>query len=195
MAQEQTVQAPVQEQPAPDEAAALQAASEQAPIPDEARHRWAELTERIQAAQFAYYVRDAPTISDTDYDGLMRELEALEEEHSGLRTPDSPTQNVGGTYSTDFAPVDHLERMLSLDNVFSEPELRAWAERAERDAGGDESHAVTFLCELKIDGLAINLLYERGRLVRAATRGDGRTGVGARDRVPAGSAGQRRLLA
>jgi len=153
-----------------------QTAPAQAPIPDEARHRWSELAERILAAQFAYYVRDAPTISDAEYDGLMRELEALEGEHPGLRTPDSPTQNVGGTFSTDFAPADHLERMLSLDNVFSEAELRAWAERAERDAGGDDAHPVTFLCELKIDGLAINLLYERGRLVRAATRGDGRTG-------------------
>ena len=128
MAQDQSVD--VQELPE-------ETAPEQAPIPDEARHRWAELTEQIQAAQFAYYVRDAPTISDAEYDGLMRELEALEDEHPGLRTPDSPTQNVGGTFSTDFAAVDHLERMLSLDNVFSEPELRAWAERAERDAGGD----------------------------------------------------------
>jgi DNA ligase (NAD+) len=153
-----------------------QSAPAQAPIPDASRHRWSELAERIQAAQFAYYVRDAPTISDAEYDGLLRELEALEDEHPGLRTPDSPTQNVGGTYSTDFAPVDHLERMLSLDNVFSDAELRAWAERAERDAGGDDTHPVTFLCELKIDGLAINLLYEGGRLVRAATRGDGRTG-------------------
>jgi DNA ligase (NAD+) len=161
VAQEQTVQVPVQEQ---------------APIPDDARHRWAELSEEIRAAQFAYYVRDAPTLSDGQYDALMHELEALEEEHPGLRTPDSPTQTVGGTFSTEFAPVDHLERMLSLDNVFSDEELRAWGERAERDAGGDDAHPVTFLCELKIDGLAINLLYERGRLVRAATRGDGRTG-------------------
>jgi DNA ligase (NAD+) len=161
VAQEQTVQVPVQEQ---------------APIPDDARHRWAELSEEIRAAQFAYYVRDAPTLSDGQYDALMHELEALEEEHPGLRTPDSPTQTVGGTFSTEFAPVDHLERMLSLDNVFSDEELRAWGERAERDAGGDDAHPVMFLCELKIDGLAINLLYERGRLVRAATRGDGRTG-------------------
>jgi DNA ligase (NAD+) len=161
VAQDQTVQAPVQEQ---------------APIPDAARHRWADLTDRINAARFAYFVRDAPTISDAEYDTLMREVQALEDEHPGLRTPDSPTQTVGGTFSTEFAPVDHLERMLSLDNVFSDGELRAWAERAERDAGGDDAHPVTFLCELKIDGLAINLLYERGRLVRAATRGDGRTG-------------------
>ncbi len=167
MAQDQSVDV----QDLPD-----QTAPAQAPIPDAARHRWSELAERILAAQFAYYVRDAPTISDAEYDGLMRELEALEGEHPGLRTPDSPTQNVGGTFSTDFAAADHLERMLSLDNVFSAAELRAWAERAERDAGGDEAHPVTFLCELKIDGLAINLLYERGRLVRAATRGDGRTG-------------------
>ncbi|MGZ4612824.1 MAG: NAD-dependent DNA ligase LigA [Kineosporiaceae bacterium] len=149
---------------------------EQAPISDAARHRWAELAEEIRAAQFAYYVRDAPTISDGEYDELMRSLEALEAEHPGLRTPDSPTQTVGGTFSTEFAPVDHPERMLSLDNVFSEEELRAWVERVLRDAGGDAGHAVTFLCELKIDGLAIDLVYEGGRLVRAATRGDGRTG-------------------
>ena len=176
MAQDDTVQAPVQQQPAPDEAAAVAAAREQAPIPDEARHRWSDLADEIRGHQFAYYVRDAPTVSDAQYDALLRELEALEEEHPGLRTPDSPTQKVGGTFSTEFTAVDHLERMLSLDNVFSDTELRAWAERAERDAGGDEAHPVTFLCELKIDGLAINLLYERGRLVRAATRGDGRTG-------------------
>jgi DNA ligase (NAD+) len=152
------------------------AAVEQAPIPDAARHRWADLVEEIRAAQFAYYVRDAPTLSDGQYDALMRELEALEDQHPGLRTPDSPTQTVGGTFSTEFGAVDHPERMLSLDNVFSDPELRAWAERAERDAGGDDAHRVTFLCELKIDGLAIDLVYEKGRLVRAATRGDGRTG-------------------
>ena len=145
-------------------------------LPEDARHRWTELAEEIRGHQFAYYVRDAPTVSDAEYDELLRRLAALEEEHPGLRTPGSPTQQVGGTWSTDFEPVDHLERMLSLDNVFSDEELRAWAERAERDAGGDERHPVTFLCELKIDGLAINLLYENGRLVRAATRGDGRTG-------------------
>jgi DNA ligase (NAD+) len=148
----------------------------QAPIPDAARHRWTEFVEEIRAAQFAYYVRDAPTLSDGQYDGLLRDLEALEDEHPGLRTPDSPTQTVGGTFSTEFAAVDHPERMLSLDNVFNDAELRAWAERAARDAGGDAAHPLTFLCELKIDGLAIDLVYEKGRLVRAATRGDGRTG-------------------
>ncbi len=141
-------------------------------VPADARHRWAELAEQVQQHRFAYYVREAPTVSDGEFDRLLQALEQLEHDHPGLRTPDSPTQQVGGTFSTDFAAVDHLERMLSLDNVFSLDELRAWAERVGRDANAD----VHWLCELKIDGLAIDLVYERGRLVRAATRGDGRTG-------------------
>jgi DNA ligase (NAD+) len=147
-------------------------ADAQAPIPEDARHRWTDLAEQVREHRFAYYVRDAPTVSDAEFDALLRELEALEEEYPGLRTPDSPTQQVGGTWSTDFEPVDHLERMLSLDNVFSEEELRGWAERVEREVG----EGARYLCELKIDGLAVSLLYENGRLVRAATRGDGRTG-------------------
>ena len=142
-------------------------------VPDEARHRWTDLAEQVNAHRFAYYVRDAPTISDGAFDALLGELADLEHRHPGLRTPDSPTQVVGGTFSTDFTPVDHLERMLSLDNVFSPDELRAWAQRVQRDAHVDDLH---WLCELKVDGLAIDLVYERGRLVRAATRGDGRTG-------------------
>lgn len=137
------------------------------------RHRWAELAERVRAHQVAYHLMDAPTISDGEYDALVRELLALEDAHPDLRTPDSPTQSVGAAWSTDFAPVAHLDRMMSLDNAFSAEELSAWADRVEREAGGAAHH---FLCELKIDGLAINLLYERGVLVRAATRGDGRTG-------------------
>lgn len=141
---------------------------------DAARHEWAELAEQATAAQFAYHVRDAPTISDGDYDRLIRRLGELEEEFPELRTPESPTQQVGGAvFSTDFTAVDHLERMLSLDNCFSPEELAAWAARVARDAGSAAYH---YLCELKIDGLAVNLLYERGRLVRALTRGDGRTG-------------------
>jgi DNA ligase (NAD+) len=175
VAQQQSVQIPSGAFIAGDEVP-VEAPVQQAPIPGAARHRWTELAEEIRAHQFAYYVRDAPTVSDAQYDALLRELEALEEEHPGLRTPDSPTQTVGGTFSTEFAPIDHPERMLSLDNVFSEGELRAWAERAQRDAGGDPAHPLTFLCELKIDGLAIDLVYEGGRLARAATRGDGRTG-------------------
>ena len=137
------------------------------------RHEWTELAEEIRGHQFAYYVKDAPTISDGEFDALLKRLEAIEEEWPELRVPESPTQQVGGTFSTEFAAVDHVERMLSLDNAFSQEELQAWADRVERDAGGVDVH---YLCELKIDGLAVNLLYEKGRLVRAATRGDGRTG-------------------
>ena len=138
----------------------------------QARARHAELSDELTQHQYRYYVLDAPTISDAEFDKLLRELEALEERYPALRTPESPTQNVGGTFSTLFTPVEHAERMMSLDNVFDDAELAAWAERTERDAGGP----VPFLCELKVDGLAINLTYEKGRLVRAATRGDGRTG-------------------
>ena len=136
-------------------------------------HRHAELAEKIDRHRFDYFVRDAPTVSDGDYDAMMRELEAIEERHPELRTPDSPTQTVGGTFSTEFQAVDHIERMMSLDNAFSSAELSAWAERVERDSGGVDVH---YLCELKVDGLAVNLLYEGGRLVRALTRGNGVTG-------------------
>ncbi len=143
-------------------------------VPDQARHEWADLAEQASAAQFAYHVKDAPTISDGEYDELIRRLTELEDEHPELRTPQSPTQQVGGAvFSTDFKAVDHLERMLSLDNCFSPEELAAWAARVTRDAATSDLH---YLCELKIDGLAVNLLYEKGRLVRALTRGDGRTG-------------------
>ena len=143
-------------------------------IPADARRRWTELAELIEADQFAYYIRDAPTSSDAQYDERLRELQALEDAHPGLRTPDSPTQRVGGTFSTEFTSVDHVERMLSLDNAFSVEEIGTWADRAQRDL--ETSEPLHYLCELKIDGLAIALLYEKGRLVRAATRGDGRTG-------------------
>ncbi|GAA4345519.1 NAD-dependent DNA ligase LigA [Angustibacter luteus] len=152
----------------PDQASSVELAE----VPDDARHRWTDLAEQINGHRFAYYIREQPTVSDGEFDRLLHELEALEEQYPGLRTPDSPSQVVGGTFSTDFAAVDHLERLLSLDNVFSVDELRAWMERATQAAGT----TVTWLCELKIDGLAIDLVYEDGRLVRAATRGDGRTG-------------------
>ncbi|MEV4120437.1 NAD-dependent DNA ligase LigA [Micromonospora sp. NPDC049645] len=140
--------------------------------PPQVRERHATLSQELTEHQYRYYVLDTPTIPDADFDRQLRELEALEAEFPALRTPDSPTQRVGGTFSTDFTPVTHAERMLSLDNAFADEELAAWAERVERDAGGP----VPYLCELKVDGLAINLTYENGRLVRAATRGDGRTG-------------------
>ena len=136
------------------------------------RERHAALSQELTDHQYRYYVLDAPIVADAEFDAQLRELEALEQEYPALRTPDSPTQRVGGTFSTLFTPVEHLERMMSLDNAFADEELAAWAERVERDAGT----AVRYLCELKVDGLAINLTYENGRLVRGATRGDGRTG-------------------
>ncbi|WP_216215750.1 NAD-dependent DNA ligase LigA [Amycolatopsis aidingensis] len=148
------------------------AAQDLADVPAQARDRHAELAEEVRGHQFRYYVLDAPTISDGAFDALLRELEELEQAHPGLASPDSPTQQVGGTFSTEFATHDHLERMLSLDNAFDLEELQAWVDRVEREVGG----STRYLCELKIDGLAINLLYEHGKLTRALTRGDGRTG-------------------
>jgi DNA ligase (NAD+) len=138
----------------------------------EAREQHARLSQELDEHAYRYYVLDSPTVSDADYDAAMRRLQQLEDSYPELRTPSSPTQRVGGTYSTLFTAVDHLERMLSLDNAFSADEIAAWALRVEREAGT----VPAYLCELKVDGLAINLLYEDGRLVRGATRGDGRTG-------------------
>ncbi|MFH8254962.1 NAD-dependent DNA ligase LigA [Streptomyces roseolus] len=142
-------------------------------VPAEAREKHAELAEQVEEHRFRYYVKDQPVVSDAEFDRLLRTLEALEEEHPELRTPDSPTQKVAGQYETDFASVEHRERMLSLDNAFDDEELATWAERVARDVGTPDFH---FLCELKVDGLAVNLTYEHGRLTRAATRGDGRAG-------------------
>ena len=131
------------------------------------RDRVSELVDLINKHRAAYYQSNTSLISDADYDKLMRELEQLESKHPELITGDSPTQTVGGEVSQTFTPVEHLERMMSLDNVFSEEELDAWLEKA---GGGP------FLCELKIDGLAINLRYKNGQLISAATRGDGSVG-------------------
>ncbi|MDQ0907459.1 DNA ligase (NAD+) [Streptomyces canus] len=142
-------------------------------VPAEAREKHAQLAEQIEEHRFRYYVNDAPVISDADFDKLLRSLESLEDEYPELRTPDSPTQKVAGAYETEFTSVQHRSRMLSLDNAFSDEELAAWAERVAKDVGTTDYH---LLCELKVDGLAVNLTYEHGRLTRAATRGDGRTG-------------------
>jgi DNA ligase (NAD+) len=139
----------------------------------EVLRQWQDLAEEVREHQFRYYVRDAPIITDAEFDKLLRKLEALEEKHPELRTPDSPTQLVGGAgFATEFGSVDHLERMLSLDNAFSADELGAWSTRIHAEIG-DAAH---YLCELKIDGVALSLVYRDGRLTRAATRGDGRTG-------------------
>ena len=138
---------------------------------DEARHTHAELSEKLIDAQYRYHVLDSPTISDADYDQGIRALNEIEDQFPELRTPDSATQKVGGLISTLFTPVTHLERLLSLDNVFSQEEFGTWTDRAAKLGGTGP-----YLCELKIDGLAIDLVYQRGRLTSAATRGDGRTG-------------------
>ncbi|MBV8539157.1 MAG: NAD-dependent DNA ligase LigA [Pseudonocardiales bacterium] len=140
--------------------------------PAEIRAEYGELVETVRGHQFRYYVLDAPTVSDAEFDLQLRRLRELEQRWPALLTPDSPTQLVGGGFSTEFAAHDHLERMLSLDNAFDTEALRAWADRVAREVGDD----VHYLAELKIDGLAVNLLYENGRLVRGLTRGDGRTG-------------------
>ena len=134
---------------------------------EQAAVRIAELVDEINKHRRAYYQQDSVLVSDAEYDALMRELEGLEAEHPELITGDSPTQSVGGAASSTFAPSPHLDRMWSLDNVFSREELAAWVAKAP---------AKRYLCELKIDGLAINLRYENGKLVSAATRGDGVVG-------------------
>ncbi|AXE38369.1 NAD-dependent DNA ligase LigA [Acidipropionibacterium virtanenii] len=156
----------------------------------EPRQHWGDLVARIEAAQQAYYGEDAPTISDAEYDRLMIELQELEEANPALRTPESPTQRVGAPQKiTDFAPVEHIERLLSLDDVFTIDDLEAWMARA----GAEAPERTRYLCELKIDGLAIDLVYRRGRLVSGATRGDGRVGEDVTGNVRTISAIPRRL--
>ncbi|MET0764267.1 MAG: NAD-dependent DNA ligase LigA [Blastococcus sp.] len=141
-------------------------------VPDDARTRHRDLSEELDRYAFAYYVRDEPLVSDGQYDELMGRLKSIEAAHPALVTPESPSQKVNGGFTATFAPVQHLERMQSLDNAFSGDELSAWAARVEREGGTGAS----YLCELKVDGVAVAIVYENGRMVRAATRGDGTTG-------------------
>jgi DNA ligase (NAD+) len=136
-----------------------------------ARHRIDELTKEIRDHQFRYYVLDDPTISDAQFDVLLVELKKLEDANPELREADSPTLGIGGGFSTGFEQRDHIEKMMSLDNVFDADELTGWFDRVEKEA-----KSPTYLCELKVDGLAINLKYENGELVSALTRGNGVTG-------------------
>ena len=138
----------------------------------EAKLRVEELRAEIEHHRYRYHMLDDPEVSDAEYDDLMRELRSLEDRFPELQTPDSPTVTVGGSAAELFAPVTHRAPMLSLDNAFSFEELDAWAARVERAVGEE----VRYACELKIDGVACALTYERGRLVQAATRGDGRVG-------------------
>ncbi|MGC0316187.1 NAD-dependent DNA ligase LigA [Kitasatospora acidiphila] len=142
-------------------------------VPAQVRRRHAELATEIEEHRVRYYEQDAPIVSDAEFDALMRELEALEAEHPALVTPDSPTQKVGGGAAEGFTKVEHRERLLSLDNAMDDGELAAWADRVARELDGIDYH---YLCELKVDGLAVNLTYEHGRLTLAATRGTGRVG-------------------
>ncbi|CAB4925618.1 unannotated protein [freshwater metagenome] len=136
-----------------------------------ARHRIDELTKEIRDHQFRYYVLDDPSISDAQFDVLLVELKKLEDANPELRESDSPTLGIGGGFSTGFEQRNHIEKMMSLDNVFDTDELTGWFDRVEKEA-----KSPTYLCELKVDGLAINLKYENGELVSALTRGNGVTG-------------------
>jgi DNA ligase (NAD+) len=138
---------------------------------NQARHRITELIQEIRDHQFKYYVLDAPTITDAAFDKLLKELQALEAKHPELLEPDSPSLGIGGGFATTFDQHNHIEKMMSLDNVFDSDELNTWCDRVEK-----ESPSPDYLCELKVDGLAINLLYENGQLTRALTRGNGVTG-------------------
>ncbi|MCX6429676.1 MAG: NAD-dependent DNA ligase LigA, partial [Actinobacteria bacterium] len=137
----------------------------------QARHRIVELTNQIRDHQFRYYVTDDPIITDAEFDSLLQELVKLESKYPELRQSDSPTQTVGGGFATQFEQRDHIEKMMSLDNVFDTDELSDWFERTRKNCDVSE-----WLCELKVDGLAIHLLYEKGVLTRALTRGNGVTG-------------------
>ena len=141
------------------------------PLPRPARST-ARLAEEIEDARWRYFVLDSPTLDDADYDKRMRRLQDLEEEFPELRRRTRRPRRSAAAVSTEFTAVDHLQRMESLDNAFSFEELESWHARLARDGGREPD----LLCELKVDGLAINLLYEGGRLVRALTRGDGSTG-------------------
>jgi DNA ligase (NAD+) len=138
---------------------------------NKARHRMTELINEIRDHQFKYYVLDQPTITDAQFDALLRELQTLEDKNPELREADSPTQHVGGGFSTQFEQRDHIEKMMSLDNVFDTDELAQWFDRVEKEITQPQ-----YLCEVKVDGLAINLTYENGVLVRGLTRGNGVTG-------------------
>ena len=136
-----------------------------------ARHRMTELINEIRDHQFKYYVLDQPTIKDAQFDDLLKELQNLEDKNPELREADSPTQHVGGGFSTQFEQRDHIEKMMSLDNVFDLEELATWFDRVEKEIAEP-----SYLCEVKVDGLAINLTYENGVLTRGLTRGNGVTG-------------------
>ncbi len=145
-------------------------------VPEPVRTRLDSLRQQIETANYRYFALDDPSISDSAYDSLMRELKAIEAEYPELITPDSPSQRVGANVVTTFDPIPHRTPMLSLDNAFSEEELREWEAKLRRLIGADETFPIEYVCELKIDGSSISLTYENGRLLQGATRGNGETG-------------------
>jgi len=140
------------------------------------RTRHQELCALLNHYRWEYYVLDAPTVPDADFDALMQELEAIEARHPELITPESPTQQVGPPADSSFTPVTHPSQMLSLDDVFSTDEVLAWNARVVSLVGASALEESGYMCEMKIDGLAVDLVYVDGVLTRAATRGDGRVG-------------------
>lgn len=157
----------------------MSTAESETAVPTEAvREEYENLADLVRKYRYAYYQEDAPTVSDAEFDSLYRRLEELEALHPELVSNDSPTQEVGGEVSAAFAAVEHLQRMYSLEDVFTLDELEAWVRKAEASVErlGTAASRIAWLTELKIDGLAVNLLYRDGKLVRAATRGDGTTG-------------------
>src|SRR6185312_7523347 len=141
-------------------------------MPPSLRKRIEDLREKIQYHEHRYYVLDDPEISDAEFDRLMNELKQLEAERPELITPDSPTQRVGGKPREGFVKVPHSVPMLSLDNAYSEDELRSWERRAHELSGRKD---IEYVCELKLDGMSLALRYEGGKLARGITRGDGST--------------------
>ncbi len=151
--------------------------------PEDLEERLSELREEIRHHEHLYYVRDAPEISDAEFDELFRELEALEEEHPELVTPDSPTQRVGGEPLDSFTTVEHVAPMLSLDSSEAREDLERFDERVRKGLGREEDEEVAYVAEPKLDGASVELVYEDGALTRAATRGDGQRGEGILENV------------
>jgi DNA ligase (NAD+) len=165
--------------PAGNTTASIQDSTEQDAVPSgSVREEYENLADQVRKYRFAYYQEDEPLVSDAEFDTLFRRLEEIEALHPELVSNDSPTQEVGGEVSAAFAAVEHLQRMYSLEDVFSLEELEAWITKAEASVAkiGNGAGRPAWLTELKIDGLAVSLLYRDGKLVRAATRGDGTTG-------------------
>src|ERR1700739_3967932 len=143
------------------------------PAPKDIEKKIEALREKIRHHEYQYFVLDTPEITDQEFDQLTKQLKDLEAEHPELITPDSPTQRVGGKPREGFVKVRHSSPMLSLDNTYSEEELRGWERRVHELSGRRD---VDYVCELKLDGMSLALTYEQGRLARGVTRGDGTTG-------------------